>query len=372
MNTKKIVVGLLVVLVISALLAGCGGGSSKAPLTAISKEARVDQLFAQWDRPDSPGCALAVMQAGDVIYQRGYGMANLERRVPITANTKFYIGSTSKQFTAMSILLLEEQARLSLNDDIREYIPELPVYDHPITIRHLIHHTSGIPDYFELWLLAGRDLADPMSEVEVLNLLAQQDTLFSAGDHFQYSNSGYFLLALIVKRASGQSLREFAEENIFQPLGMRNTHFLDDHTMRVANGADGHVSKDGNIEIFTTDYELVGAGGLYTTVEDLFLWDQNFYRNRLGEGGQGLIDRMLIPGTLNDGSELDYACGLGISEHRGLRMIGHGGGFKGFRAELIRFPEQRFSVVVLCNLDSIDAETLALEAADIFFAGVGR
>lgn len=358
-STIKNLARILIALVILSLNAGCGGQSATA-------EARVDQVFAQWDKPDSPGCALTVIQDGEIIYKRGYGMANLEHRVPISSKTVFYIGSTSKQFTAMSILLLEEQGQLSLDDDIREYIPELPQYDHPITIRHLIHHTSGIPDYLALWQLAGRDFAAAMPEGEVLDLLTQQEPLFAPGDRFRYSNSGYFLLSLIVKRASGKSLREFAEENIFQPLGMRDTLFYDDHTMIIENRADGHFYKDGSIDVFNTSYDLVGAGGLYTTVEDLFLWDQNFYRNRLGQGEQALIDRMLTPGTLNDGTELDYAFGLGVSEYEGLRMISHGGGFIGFRAELIRFPEQGFSVAVLCNLDCIDAELLALTVADIY------
>ena len=311
-----------------------------------------------------------MIQDGEIIYKRGYGMANLEHGVPISSKTAFYIGSTSKQFTAMSILLLAEQGKLSLDDDIRKHIPEMPEYDHRITIRHLIHHTSGIPDYFVLWERAGRDFADSIPEQEVLDLLARQKTLnFTPGDRFMYSNSGYFLLSLTVKRVSGTSLREFAEENIFQPLGMRDTHFHDDRTMIVKNRADGHFPRaDGGFGIFTTSFDLVGSGGLYTTVEDLFVWDRNFYQNKLGRGGQGLIDRMLTRGKLNNGEELEYAFGLMVNEHKGLKMVSHGGGFIGFSAELIRFPGREFSIAVLCNLSGIDAGQLARRVVNFYLA----
>jgi CubicO group peptidase (beta-lactamase class C family) len=344
-----------------------------AQLRSESREARVDRLFAPWDKPDSPGCALAVIQGGQIVYERGYGMANLEHDIPISPQTTFYVGSLSKQFTAMSVLLLVEQGKPSLDDDVHKYVPEIPDYGHPITIRHLIHHTSGLPDFFVLWHASGRDFADFMPEEHVLGLLARQRTLnFTPGHRFEYSNSGYFLLSLIVKRVSGQSLREFAEENMFRPLGMRDTHFHDDRTMVVKNRAAGHLSTaDGGFGLFTMSFDLVGSGGLYTTVEDFFLWDQNFYQNRLGQGGRGLIDQMYTRGTLDDGEELDYAFGLVVEEYRGSKMISHGGGFIGFRAELVRFPEQHGSVAVLCNLDSIDASQLARNVADIYFFSEG-
>ena len=358
-------VRVFIAVVILSLVAGCGGQSATAK--PEPRDARIDRLFARWHKPDSPGCALAVIQDGEIIYNRGYGMANLENDVPISSKTAFYIGSTSKQFTAMSVLLLAEQGKLSLDDDVRKYVPEIPDSNHSITIRHLIHHTSGIPDYLSLWHLAGRDFADSIPEDDVLDLLAERKALnFTPGDRFEYSNSGYFVLAVIVKRVSRRSLREFAEENVFQPLGMNDTHFHDDRTMIVKNRADGHFARpDGGFGIFTTSFDLVGSGGLYTTVEDLLLWDRNSYQNRLGRGGEALIDRMLTCGTLSSGEELDYAFGLVIDEYEGFKAISHGGGFIGFRAELIRFPEKHLSVAVLCNLSSIDAGQLARRVADI-------
>ncbi|MFQ5926283.1 MAG: serine hydrolase domain-containing protein [Terriglobia bacterium] len=327
---------------------------------------KVDKLFAEWDKTDSPGCALGVIQNGKLIYQRGYGMANLEHNIPIIAKSVFRIGSTSKQFAAMSILLLAEQGKLSLGDDIRNYLPEMPDYESPITIRHLIHHTSGLRDYLTLMSLAGKSDADYYRDEDLVRLLARQKALnFQPGEKFLYSNSGYFLLSQIVQRASGKSLRAYAEEHIFKPLGMNHTHFHDDYRMIVKNRAAGYAPvKEDGYRIDMTTLEMVGDGGVFTTVEDLFLWDQNFYQNRLGSGR--LLAQMLTPGTLNNGEKLDYAFGLRVSEYQGLQMVSHGGAFVGFRAELIRFPKQTFSVICLCNLSRTNPSRLARQVADIY------
>lgn len=199
---------------------------ASAPDDNSSLASKVDNIFAKWDKPTSPGCALAIIKDGEIIYKRGYGMADLEHDIPISSKTVFYIGSTSKQFVAMSLLLLTEQDKLSLDDDIRKFAPEFPQYDKTITIRHLIHHTSGIRDYLSLWDLSGKNYLDYISEDAVLDLICNQKELnFTPGEKFLYSNSGYFLLAVIIKRASGKSLREFAQENIFEPLDMKNSHF---------------------------------------------------------------------------------------------------------------------------------------------------
>jgi len=333
---------------------------------------RVDRLFAEWDKPGSPGCALGVIQDGKLIFARGYGMANLEYDIPITPKSVFRIGSTSKQFTAMCMALLEEQGKCSLDDDIRTYLPEIPVYDRPITIRHLIHHTSGVRDYLTLMSLAGMRDDDYLVDGEVLDLIARQKSLnFTPGDDRLYSNSGYFLLSVIVKRVSGQTLREFAREHIFEPLGMANTHFHDDHTMIVTHRASGYLpTEDGGFRICMTTLDMVGDGGVFTSVDDLTKWDTNFYDNRLGSGGEGLIRRMLETGHLNNGEPFTYAMGLNVGEYRGLKMISHGGAFVGFRAEMIRFPEQRFSIICLANLGTFQPTRLARRVADIFLADV--
>jgi len=332
---------------------------------------KVDKLFSEWDKLASPGCALGIIKDGHLVYARGYGLANLEYNIPLSSKSVFRIGSTSKQFTAMCMILLEEKGKISLDDNIRKYLPEIREYESPITIRHLLHHTSGLRDYLELMYLAGMRDDDFLTDGEVLDLIARQKELnFKPGDEYLYSNSGYFLLSVIVKRASGQSLRKFAEENIFKPLGMKVTHFHDDHTMFVKNRAAGYSpqKKDG-FRINMTTLDVVGDGGIFTTVEDLCVWDQNFYHNKLGKGGQDLIKKMLTPATLNNGERLDYACGLVVSEYRGLKMVSHGGAFVGFRAEMIRFPEQKFSVICLANLSSIAPTKLALQVADIYLSG---
>jgi len=330
----------------------------------------VDRLFADWNRPDSPGCALGVIREGRFVYKRGYGMANLEYGIPITSRSVFRIGSTSKQFTAMAVLLLEEEGKLSVDDDIRKYLPEIPDYGAPVTIRHLIHHTSGIRDYLTLVDLAGARDPDYYVDGEVVELLARQKELnFLPGEEYLYSNSGYFLLSQIVRRVAGMPLSAYAEKNIFQPLGMKNTHFHDDHTMVVRNRAVGYSpKKGGGFRVHTTTLDMIGDGGVFTCVDDLLLWERNFARNKLGRGRPELIEKMHAVGRLNNGQELDYAFGLVVSEYKGLKMVSHGGSFVGYRAEMVRFPEERFSVIVLANLSNINPSRLARKVADIYLA----
>ncbi|HEU0005823.1 MAG TPA: serine hydrolase domain-containing protein, partial [Terriglobia bacterium] len=324
-----------------------------------------DRVFAAWDKPDSPGCALGVVHNGKLAFQKGYGQANLEQNIPIKPSTVFYIASTSKQFTAASIALLTKQKKLSLDDDIRKYLPELPVYDSPISIRHLIHHTSGIPDYLELLGFAGQRLDDIHGEEEILELLSRQKSLsFKPGDQFLYSNSGYFLLGVIVKRVSGKSLAQYAEEHIFDPLGMTHSRFHDSRTRLVKNRAQGYFSgKEGEFRNYLTQFDRVGDGGLMTTVEDLFRWDQALENETLG--GKDFASSLLAPGQLDNGNTLNYAFGLMISQHRGLRTLSHGGSFIGFKSELLRFPEQSLSIICLCNHNAADATKLAKEVANL-------
>jgi CubicO group peptidase (beta-lactamase class C family) len=329
---------------------------------------QVDALFAEWDKPDSPGCALAIIQDGEIAYRRGYGCADLEHGVPITSTSVFDIASTSKQFTAMCIAILRRQGKLSLDDEIRKHIPEMPAYGAPITIRHLIHHTSGIRDYLTLMDLAGMRYENEYPDEEVIELICRQKELnFEPGEKYLYSNTGYFLLGEIVKRASGKTLRAFAEEWIFAPLGMKKTHYHDDFTEIVKDRAMGYSSKkDGGLRIDMSIFDVVGDGCVYTTVEDLYLWDQNFYHNLVGNYGQDLIREITTPGKLNDGEEQDYAFGLTIEKYRGLDLISHSGDWAGYRSEMIRFPEQRFSVICLANFGGIEPSGLAKRIADIY------
>jgi CubicO group peptidase (beta-lactamase class C family) len=336
-------------------------------LSSDDARQQVGAIFERYDKADSPGCALGVIHNGEVIYERGYGMANLEHEIPISSESIFRIGSTSKQFTALSVLLLEEHGKLSLDDDIQKYLPELPNYGTPITIRHLIHHTSGLRDYLELMDLTGRS-DDSYRDEEVIDALARQKGLnFPPGEEHLYSNSGYFLLSQIVLRVAGENLREFAAKNIFRPLGMKNTHYHNDHTHIVKKRASGYAPrKNGGFRISMTVLDMIGDGGVYTSVRDLLLWDRNFYDNKLGERRQALIKRMITPGALNNGKKVDYASGLRVDSYRGLPTVSHGGSFVGYRAEILRFPDEKFTVICLCNVSTADAPRLARQVADIY------
>ena len=252
---------------------------------AASITSRADKIFEKWDKPDSPGCAIAVIKDGRIVYKRGYGMANLDHDVPITPSTVFNIASVSKQFTAAAIALLAQQGKLLLDDEARKYIPELPDFGTPITIRHLIHHTSGLRSQTALLDLAGWRIGlDHVTEEDVLGLLFRQRELnFRPGEKYEYSNTNYILLAQIVTRVSGQTFREFTRAHIFEPLGMKNSFFRDDHDEIVKNQAYGYVpTEDDTFQLSMPTSYTVGSTGLLTTVEDLARWDRNFYDGRVG------------------------------------------------------------------------------------------
>jgi len=346
--------------------------------------AEVDAIFGDFDTRESPGCSLGVIRNGDFIYRRGYGMANLEYDIPLSSRSVFRIGSTSKQFTAMAITLLAESGQISLDDPLSKYFPEFPAWAKQISIQQLVHHSSGIRDYLDLAYLAGKtEDSGYFSDDWAIALLARQrESNFPPGSEFLYSNSGYLLLAHIVKRTTGLSLREFSEKKIFMPLGMNNTHFHDDHTHIVKQRASGYAPDNEAFSISMTTLDIVGDGSIYTTINDLLLWDRNFYQNRLGKGGPALIEQLTTAGTLSGGDKMTagaghsfasgqhYASGLLLENYRGLPMISPGGAFVGYRAEIIRFPEQRFSVAVLCNRSDGTPTVKARQVADYFLADV--
>ena len=329
---------------------------------------KVDEMFSEWDRTDSPGCALAVLKDGEIVYKQGYGMANLEYGIPITPTTIFHVASVSKQFTAFSVALLAQEGKLSVDDDVRKYVPDLPDFGETITIRHLIHHISGLRDQWELLIAAGWCMEDVIKTEDVLELIREQNTLnFKPGSEYLYCNTGYTLMALIVERVSGKPFRDFCAEHIFQQLAMKNTHFHDDHKMIVENRAYSYARKEeGGFQHSVLSYATAGATSLFTTVEDLARWDHNFYEANIG--GKAVIEKMLTRGSLNDGEQITYAFGLNITEYRGLRVVEHSGGDAGYRSHLIRFPEQHFSVAILCNLATMRPSELARQVANLFLA----
>ncbi len=333
---------------------------------------KVDELFVQWDREDSPGAAVGTFKDGKILYARGYGVANLDDGTPMTPQTVLRTGSISKQFVAMCIALLAEQGKLAFDDDIRKYLPEMPDYGEPITIDHLLHHTSGIREYLTLVSLIGKPEGSGYvyTPQDLLDMLARQKELdFEPGEKFLYSNSGYFLLAEIVSRVGGMKTSAFAKKHIFDPLGMESTRFHDDPNAIIRNRGIGYSpTADGGYRLDILRLEVIGDLGVITTVEDFLQWDRNFHDNKLGSGTQRLIETMLRRGRLDNGDELSYAHGLEIGDYRGLRTFGHGGSAVGFVAHYMRFPEQRFSVVILSNVSTFEPRRLARKVADLYLA----
>jgi CubicO group peptidase (beta-lactamase class C family) len=329
--------------------------------------ASVDAIFAEWDREDSPGCALGVIQNGELVYARGYGSANLDLGVPLSPASVLHVASVSKQFTAISIALLAAEGKLSLEDDVRTYVPEMPDLGHTIRLRHLIHHTSGLRDQYGLFRLAGWRDDDVQTFNDVLDFAFHHRRLnFEPGSEYSYCNTSYTLLALTVERVTGQKFREFVQERILGPLEMTHSHIHDDVTEIVPNRASAYEPKEeGGFAVQNSTVEAYGAICLYTSVEDLARWVRNFTaREVVGE----VLDAAITPGTLNDGTSQSYGYGLMIGDYRGLKTVSHGGVDSGYRAEMLWFPEVDFGVVILANLSSIKPGWLARKVADLYLA----
>ena len=336
------------------------------PSSPGSRAAQVDALFAAWAGSTTPGCAVAVHQNGALAYLRAFGAADLEHRVPLAPESVFDVGSISKQFTAFAILLLARDGKLSVDDDVRRYVPELPDYGRTITLSHLMHHTSGVRENGYLLNLAGWRSDDIYTEADTLWVLARQRrTNFAPGDEVLYGNSAYELLREVVRRVSGTSLKAFAEARIFAPLGMRDTHFGDDHLELVPRRAQGYGKGDADRWLVRPAHtDSYGSSGLLTTVPDLLKWQKNLIDGRVG--GSQAIAWMRTSGRLNDGTATTYGGGVWLREYRGLRRVGHEGFTSGFRTDTVLFPDHGLGIIVLCNTPAIAAEELSLKIADIY------
>ncbi|MCX7907843.1 MAG: beta-lactamase family protein [Bacteroidetes bacterium] len=334
------------------------------PVLRSDQIRRVEAIFAPWDRTDSPGLGLAIVWEGRIRYWRGFGMADLEHRVPITDSTRFVLASVSKQFTAFAVHLLAAEGRLDLDGDVRQYIPELAHLKARITVRHLLHHTSGLRESLDLARLAGWRPEDVLTMSDVLRLAyGQRELNFEPGTAYAYCNLGYVLLAELVRRVSGQSLGVFARKRIFEPLDMRDTFFHEDYRMITPNRAQSYArTQDGWVKVHYP-YGTVGSGGLVSTLRDLAKWDENFYTHTVG--GAKLLQALQERGRLADGRELNYASGLMIGSYRGLVAVWHTGSIAGYRAILFRLPEARFSVIILANASNVNTLALAHQVADI-------
>lgn len=331
---------------------------------AVAAAAALRATFADLAAGYQPGCAAAAIRDGRVLASAGFGYADLAGRVPVTPDTVFNVASISKQFTAFAVLLLEKRGRVSLGDSIRRYVPELGEHAQSVTLRHLLHHTGGLRDYITLAAWDGVGTADPLDASGALAILARQRAPdFAPGSAHAYSNTGYFLLSQLVEAASGRSMRAFAADEIFRPIGMASTSIVDRYPAAVAALARGY-SRDGKggFGVDESPWEMTGDGQVHTTVGDLALWDDNLRTGRVG--GRDLVDRLTEPGTLDDGTPLDYANGLFVAPYRGLPAQAHGGAWAGYAGYWLRLPEQRLAVAVLCNRSDVDVEGRAAQIAD--------
>ncbi len=334
-----------------------------AQRVSAESAARIDSVFSRFTS-SSPGCALNILRGDSSVYARGYGLASLELGVPISTRTVFDIGSTSKQFTAASVVLLALDGKLSLDDNVRKFIPELPDLGHTVTLRHLLTHTSGWRDYIDLMVLAGWDDRDHTTDRDALDVLRRQRELsFVPGSDYRYSNTGFFLLSLVVQRASGKSLADFARERIFEPLGMHDTHYLTESREVIPGKATAYDRLGpGKWLVDMSNWEQIGDGGVQTTVEDLARWNANFESGVVG--GRAMLELMQTPASLSDGTRLTYAFGLAVDTYHGLARVSHGGAWGGYRAMLMRFPTERLAVLTLCNVGDANTTRLATGAAD--------
>ncbi|NHF59169.1 beta-lactamase family protein [Flavobacteriaceae bacterium TP-CH-4] len=340
---------------------------------SISKEKRkkIDSLLRQYDG-NRPGYALGIVQNGALVHSKGYGKANLDYNIPITDSTAFYIGSMAKQFTAAALLILESEGKLDFKKSIKEYLPDFTTYNYEVTIEHLIHHTSGVRETNSLQLFQGIDgnFEEVFSTDDLYGLIkAQKELNFKPGSEHRYSSGGYAVLAKIIEKISGQSLRAFLEERVFEPLGMKDTFVCDNHNEVVPNRAVSYWPVDnGRFERRVQVFDAYGDGGIITTVEDLLKWDEAFYKDVLGV--KNFAAKMYQKGILNNGSEIDYARALNVWEHKGQKVVQHNGGMLGFRVDMVRFPKQGTTIILLGNSAFLNPTGDALKIAEIILEGV--
>ncbi len=328
-------------------------------------EQQIDSIFSEYDDINKPGIAIAVVKNDKIAFKKGYGSANLEYDIPVTTNTIFHIASVSKQFTVFSILLLENQGKLTLDDDIRKYIPELPNFGKVITLKHLATHTSGLRDQWNLLTMAGWRMDDVITTEQVFKLILNQKELnFEPGEKYYYSNTGFTLLAEVVERISGQSFTSFTEDNIFKPLKMNSTFFYDDHEKIVKNRAYSYYKDSTGYKKRVLSYATVGPTSLFTTIEDISLWIMNFSNPIIGN--VDIINQMNTLAILNNGKTFGGAYGQFVGKYKGLNRISHGGADAGYRTYLGRFPDQDYSIVLFSNYAHTNSGRLAMKVTDLF------
>jgi CubicO group peptidase (beta-lactamase class C family) len=327
---------------------------------------KIDSLFKQWDNTTGPGYAIGVVRNDSLIYAKGYGVANLEYNIPITPETIFHMASVSKQFTAYSIVLLARQGKLNLDDDIHKYLTWFPDLKAKITVRNLLNHTSGVRDQWQLLAIAGTRLDDVITQDQIIKILSKQQALnFKPGEEYSYSNSGFTVLAEIVKSVSGKSLRKFTDSAIFKPLGMTNTHVHDDYTEIVPNRSYSYEQKDRtHFANAVLSYSVAGATSLFTNVDDMSKWIMNFYDHKVGD--QQDIEQLTKKGILNNGKVQDYALGISVDKFNGQTRYSHNGADAGYRTSVSVFPDLKMGFIVFSNLDNADPSGKSDQIANLF------
>lgn len=370
----------------SALLMAMTISAKAAAGLDAGATARIDALFTGFDHPNAPGASVMVIHHGKPVFAKGYGLANLDTKTPCTTNTNFRLASVTKQFTAMAVMILVERKALSLDESLAAFFPEFPEYGKAITVRQLLTHTSGLIDYEDA-IPEGTTI--PVLDQDVLRLLiaadvkrrttsdaapnqsaAQTATYFPPGSQYRYSNTAYALLALIVEVRSGQTFARFLRENIFEPLKMTNTLAYEQGYAPVPNRAFGHSLKSNVWQ--RTDQSLtssvLGDGGIYSSVSDLFKWDQALYKARLVS--EPMLRVAFSPLTPTDKPGRSYGFGWYVTGYRGLKEIYHSGETIGFRTRIVRYPEMKFTVIILANRSDTKLEEFPHRIVDlVLFAG---
>lgn len=328
--------------------------------------AAAETVFGAADA-NAPGCAAGAMRGGKIVFSRAYGLADLKRKSPLTGASLFNMASVSKQFTALTVLQLEQEGLLKLSDPVRKYVPELGAFAADVTLYQLLTHTSGIRDFVAMGEIAGTSPETSMTEQAFLAIMARQTAGdFAPGTSYVYGNSDYVLLSLVVKRVSGQTLNAAAHQRIFAPLGMRHSIFRHDHTA-IPGMATGYAMKDGAWQIANDGQEVVGGSGLYSSIDEMLLWAKNFHKPAIGAAA---LATMQTRGTLSNGQQTGYGMGLAPLTYRGLKVIGHTGSVRGYRSSFQVFPDQDFAAIVLCNSGSASPEQIGSRLADTYLAGL--
>jgi CubicO group peptidase (beta-lactamase class C family) len=326
---------------------------------AADHASQIDRIFEQFNKPGSPGCAVGVLQNGETVHAKGYGYADLEHNIPLSAESRFYMASVSKQFTAAAAVMA-----LNLDAPLGKYIPEIPSYAAQIPIRRLLDHTAGLRDFLTLWSLKGWSNNSVIQHAPTLALVLRQRALdFAPGTDYSYSNTGYFLISEIIHRVTGMNLDAYMQQKLFQPLGMRSTRFQHDHSFPVPNRAHGHMRADGSWRIVDVNFDVVGSGGLYSNVSDMLEWGRYFD----DPNGARLLETLSTPGTLTNGmpTPTGYALGLRRATGNGLLSISHSGSASGYKTHFSHWPGEKLAVITLCNFDA-NAQRLSDQVASIF------